>query len=529
MINKNLIFVLLIACLISPVMAETIYFNDSIDMSTGIYTDGSGGGRPQTVQPCLTANEITALMNVATVSIKISDCYLVTSSVSTDYYYPEVDELSNYYPFTLTTSTGYEVGSGTALLTYRTAPDNRGIGADILLSFDSYDIGDLTGKQILRIGLTGFDYTKVGLTPATYLGYQNPGSLTSGFYYTNTDGSRSTTFDVTIQTDVKSEFSQILTYDYDSNTKILDFDYNRDGINNNVVVTGYDESIYYTQTTTDNIGLSIYNNTPVTFDIDNILSDTDWCVSIPETSTSDPSPSDPAEFTAYIYDAQTGNLISWSCLNKTYSGEYALPSSTYDPDGVIQAVAYWDETDWALFTASATGYKPDTTEFNYTAATAPPGSSTQMIFHLVPDGSIGNGSYALSFKVSQEISPTSELWTRSVDATVICDGEQHLTGPTGTTWFNVSAGDHPYTVSKNGFETVQGTVTVSGNMLQSVYLNLGPDTPTVDDPTGNESGEVGDEDMHTAVAEAYAQFGAFIPEAVMIACVLFLLSMFKKF
>lgn len=505
--KKLIFFVLVIACLISPVMGETIDYDYSTSSTS--YTT-------------MLHNDIYAYSNIH--YFYTDDICYYSSITSIRSSFPVSENLAedDYYEAEFTLSIGSDVvGYGTYSLSSNRFLGVRTGNVVMTLLFDDYDVSGYSGAQTFILSIDGdTDLPKAGAQRWT--GHRTPdvNFFTLGVIIGDVPIYQKTSVYQSI------DFHQEIDYTYIDNT--LDLSMVKNGYNNGVSIISDDGYILYQSSNEDDFAIISPNINSAEVTVTNPYQDDDWVNIIPETSTSTDLP-DPAEFTAYIYDAQTGNLISWSCLNKTYSGEYALPSSTYDPDGVIQAVAYWDETDWALFTASATGYKPDTTEFNYTAATAPPGSSTQMIFHLVPDGSIGNGSYALSFKVSQEISPTSELWTRSVDATVICDGEQHLTGPTGTTWFNVSAGDHPYTVAKNGFETVQGTVTVSGNMLQSVYLNLGPDTPTVDDPTGNESGEVGDEDMHTAVAEAYAQFGAFIPEAVMIACVLFLLSMFKKF
>lgn len=542
MIKKSIFLVLFIACLIVPVMGEeqTINFTDSVDLSTGIAISLETQSTPYVGKPVLYANEITSMKGVKTVSVSIRNCAITTKadSSSSYYYYPTAEEISNYYPFTLESSTGFVVGSGDALLTFKISNTGLATGANLILTFDSYDIGTLTGTQKLTVELSGFDYSHISIGCSPYDPYRAPGNVTTGFYYTTSSGSIPIRFNAIIQTDLFSDFSQTLTYDYHEDTKIIDMSYDRNGLNNEIVITGSDSDIYYTRTESENINLSIYDNIPIIYDIENTLTQNDWTISIPETSIPDepgPSLQDPAEFTSYIYDAQTGHLISGASTTKTYDD--LSSSQTSDPSGVVHDVVYWEDTSWASFTASAAGYSNSTVVFNYTSTPltlpdlmyAAPGSDNVQSFHLIPTALPSNSSYALTFQVQQEISPNSGIFSRSVDASVSCDNIQHLTGPSGTTWFNVTAGSHAFTVSKNGFETVQGTSVVSAeNMMETVYLHLSQEEPTAS--VGNEtSGEVGDEDMHEAVAEAYSEFGAFIPEAVMIGCVLFLLSMFKKF
>ena len=328
------------------------------------------------------------------------------------------------------------------------------------------------------------------------------------------------------------DFDQRISYATSDDGMSVELSLDRNDVSSYVTITGNSDLLFYSHAEPANIPLTTYYDIPLEVNVTNPYTGSIWSNLIPETTG--PATGDPAEFTSYIYDAQTGHLISGASTTKTYDD--LSSSSTSDPSGVVQDVVYWEDTAWASFTAYATGYYNSTVVFNYTSTPltlpdlmyAAPGSSNIQSFHLIQTTAPSNSTYALTFQIQQEISPNSGIFSRSVDATVNCDGIQHLTGPSGTTWYNVTAGSHAYTVSKNGFETVQGSVTVSTeNMMETAYLHLSQSEPT---PIGNEtSGEVGDEDMHEAVAEAYAEFAAFIPEAVMIGCVLFLLAMFKKF
>ncbi len=437
-------------------------------------------------------------------------------------YYPTTISTLNYADCPVTFKIGGNiVGSGTYAWNKLKNSAGTVTGFTFLVVTDDWDVSAYSGSQFVEMVLDDPDlYMHSTVRAKTYTGDPNGMAgcrlaLTTAGYWQF--GKTKTYHEI--------DFHQ--TLEYAVNGGAIDFVFNRNNFANQVKIINSAGLTLYDAINSENLNQQFYENNWLNISVYNPFypSEPPWFNQIPETTG--PSLLDPAEFTAYVYDAQTGNLISWSWLNKTYSGEYALPSTTHDPDGVIQDVVYWDETDWAHFTASATGYLPDTTGFNYTAETAPGGTTTQMTFHLVPDGSLGNNSYALSFMINQEISPSSEIFTRAIDATVTCDGEQHLTGPTGTTWFNVTSGEHTYTVAKNGFETVQGTTTISGNMLQTVYLHLSPDVPTTDNTTGGGDGDEQDP-IHQGIEDTYADLGKIIPGGVMLVCLLFLMKVIKK-
>ena len=535
--KKTLFLVLVVACLISPVMGETINYDYSDDST---YSEGYGINLASNTYNgyvyLLKAYDIGALQNVKSTYYSLgctNGMRVRTTTPTVANYYPSW--LSDTFDFTMSIG-GSTIGYGDVLIINYCDSNGACYKVSFYYTFDNYDVSGYSGAQTLSLSIPDWEGNAGGLRYVSTENYGTCMGSTSTLYPLNSfTGNTMKSPIVTVQTDSLVEFHERLNYTL-SDDDVMSLDFKRNSNSNLVKITGNETGIYYNKNEGIDLLLSVHDDFPLNIQVTNPTTSEIWNNSIPETSTPDEPDepdepeTDPAEFTAYIYDAQTGNLISWSYLNKTYSGIAPLPTTTYDPDGVIQDVVYWEDTDYAVFTAGATGYETTTTTYNYTALTAPAGSTDNvMSFQLVPSASIGNSSYALSFFVSQEISSNSEVYTRSVDASINCNGVQHLTGPAGTTWFNVSAGDLEYTVSKNGFETLQGTVSVSGNTLETVYLTLGPEVPTISDDPDGDTGDIDPDAMHESVAEAYAQFGEFIPEAVMIACVLFLLSMFKKF
>lgn len=326
-----------------------------------------------------------------------------------------------------------------------------------------------------------------------------------------------------------TDFHQVLTYS--ENDIYMDIYLDRGNKESDMTIAN-ESGAYLWYSNSDDIDedLKIYDK-PIWVNVTNPYTSNIWTNLIPETTT--PTVADTtAMIHSYVYDAVTGHLLG-SGHNVSVLYDSGSSSETQWPSGVSHTTIDWSDETACNLTYSADGYTDSPTQ-KYVASSLDTsgiflqvGDEVTTSAYLMPTGGgPTNTTYYLSFEVLQEVAPNSGVLSRSSDAAVTCDGEQRLTGPVGTTWFNVTAGTYPYTVSKNGFETIQGSVTVSDNTVESVTLYQTMAEPTLSE---NTTGEVDPEAMHEAVAEAYNEFAGFIPEAVLIACVLFLLSMFKKF
>lgn len=512
-------------------ITDTVYYDYTDSTSTGILQGAWSTIAQPNQQICyLYAKDISALQNVESVYIRYAPTFIYDGYSP---YYPDYDDLLNTYTFDLKIKgTGTIVGYGDVTISFITDSAGRATKAEFYFEFDSYDVSGLSGANVFEADISGF-------TTLSFNNYNgdnsNPGSITTGFYAVNSISKVSGNANTNIQTNSRSELHQQLTYNYNSDTKILYAYVEKNNTANMVTITGNDSTVYYTRQDSDDIELNIYDNTPVVVNVTNPYSSEIWSDTLPTTRPTGPSPTDnTATLTSYVYDAVTGHLLGdGHTVYNWYEGTNTYGSCTW-PGGVSHTTIDWSGETACNITYGADGYSNSTTQ-KYVASVLDTsgiylavGDEITVSAYLMPTGGgPTNTTYYLSFEVVQEVAPNSGILFLATDAAVTCDGEQRLTGPTGTTWFNVTAGTYDYTIQKNGFETVQGSVSVSGNTKESVTLYQTMAVPTV--PPDSNSTEIDPEQMHESVAEAYAEFGAFIPEAVMIGCVLFLLSMFKKF
>ena len=479
---KKIIFLVLLVCLISPVMGETINFDYGEDTTSSQTWGGDYTNKFTRGIVSFKALELSALTDITEIDLVLKSDNSQRFRLSTgEVYYP--DWYTDTFDFTMSIS-GTQIGAGEVTIINSVDVSGAAYRLEMVFIFESYDVTGYTGTQYLTFSIPGWEGNNAGIFVCP-----NGGGFPPSDYYNdrvypfNNGGYIPGQPDIRCQTSTTYQIHQSVTYDILD--KLININYSRNGYPNLVNVTGDDLDSYYYKNSYEDFNLNVYDNSPITIRVNNPALSEDWVIQIPETST--PGPVYDSIIHMSVYDAVTRNLINGHNVTLQYDDNSPIFTTW---DGPISHTSIdWFNGQAANVTYSAEGYDPSPTHryvmsvVDLSGQWLKAGESRTGNVYLNPIAPPSNVTAYAIFDVLEDMPNGNTFY--SSGAAVTIGNTTLITAGQGSCSFELSPGNYQYIVKKVGYQTVSGSFVLgASNKYITVNLPKVQTAPTAPQPTG---------------------------------------------